>query len=85
MGITANPCKQTQNRMSNCPICEIELDAKDISVLENHIVAKHSDVAGIAKTLATILPRKIEDLDHKLQQQAEDVIHRIHKPRSISI
>ena len=52
--------------MSNCPICEIELDAKDISVLENHIIAKHSDVAGTAKTLATIL-RKIEDLDHKLR------------------
>ena len=53
--------------MSNCPICKIELDAKDISVLENYIVAKHSDVAGTAKTLATIL-QKIEDLDHKLRQ-----------------
>jgi hypothetical protein len=53
--------------MSNCPICEIELDAKDISILENHIVAKHSDVNGTAKVLATIL-RKIEDLDRKLRQ-----------------
>lgn len=53
--------------MSNCPICEIELDTKDISVLENHIVAKHSDVVGTAKTLATIL-RRIEDLDRKLRQ-----------------
>jgi hypothetical protein len=53
--------------MSNCPICEIELAAKDISALENHIVAKHSDVAGTAKALATIL-RKIEDLDRKLRQ-----------------
>ena len=53
--------------MSNYPICEIELDAKDISVLENHIVAKHSHVAGTAKILATIL-RKMEDLDRKLRQ-----------------
>ena len=59
--------------MSNCPICEIELDAKDTSVLENHIVAKHSDVAGSAKALATIL-QKIEDLDHKLRQ------HERHNP-----
>jgi hypothetical protein len=66
--------KQLQNRMSNCPLCEIDFSTDDIVVLQEHFVTAHSVDTGTARILVNLLQR-IERLESRLGPDRDPILN----------
>jgi hypothetical protein len=58
--------KSDRKAMTNCPLCEIDLDVDDID-LKSHLSDRHGNRVEVAKALANILER-LEQIERNIEK-----------------